>query len=44
MILVLSEERVNEALRLLESLESNTTRCPDTEKQFRRIREILREG
>lgn len=39
--LYLREEAVSEILKLLGSIERNVVRCPETEKQFKRIKEIL---
>jgi hypothetical protein len=44
MKILLHEEKVLEILALLRRIEINTVRCPDTESQFRRIRELLEEG
>ena len=44
MKVLLSEDAVSEILALLKRIEGNTIRCPDTEAQFRRIRQLMEEG
>jgi hypothetical protein len=44
MKVLLSEDAVSEILALLKRIEGNTIRCPDTEAQFKRVRQILIEG